>query len=88
MSIASGGAWRTWPQFMTHLDRVSHELRQVLETPPEAIDVCDGSLEPHRFPNVDASLAPERRARIVGLEMTVQDVRPPSGDAPIQQRHR
>ena len=60
------------------------ELRQVVEAPPEAIDVCDRPLEPQRFPNVNSSFAPERRARIVGLAMSVQGVRPPSGGAPIQ----
>ena len=58
------------PQFMTHLDRVSHELRQVVEASPETMSVCAGLCEPHRFPNVDSSLAPERRARILRLEMS------------------
>jgi hypothetical protein len=64
---------------------VRHKPRQIVEATPEAVDLCDRDLQLDRFSNMHAALAAEGRLRAVGLMIAIQDVRPPAGDAAVQQ---
>src|SRR6185369_3122425 len=52
--------------FLAHRNRVEvlHELRQVLEVAPEAIDVADRLVDRHRLLDVDAARTAELMTRV------------------------
>src|SRR5262245_1972750 len=46
---------------------MTHETRQVLETPPETVDLIERPFEAHDLMHVDASAASQRAACVSGI---------------------
>jgi hypothetical protein len=67
---------------------VCHEVRQILQATPEAVDVTYGHLQPNRLAHVDAPIAAKGAPRTVGPGGAVQDIRPAASDAAVQQWYR
>ena len=55
-----------------HPVEVRHELRQIVEATPEAVDVGDRHFQANRLPNMNAALAAEGRTCGVGLCVAVE----------------
>ncbi len=64
---------------------VRHEARQILEAPPESIDVGDRDLQADRFPHMHAAPTAESRLRGLRLAISVKDLRPTARDTAVQQ---
>ncbi len=59
-----------------HTVEVGHESRQVLEAPPEAVDLGDRHFQPNRFADVDAAVAARARSSCLSGRRVAVQARP------------
>jgi hypothetical protein len=65
---------------------MGHESWQLLQAPPEAVDLIDWSFKTNGFANIDASISGKRRSG--ALRLAIREARPVPREASIDKRGR